>query len=357
MTVESSSPKLRPLNLGELLDRIVRLYRQNFLTFIGIVAIVQVPVILIQLLFSLTSWGRAAQGGFDPTFSTGRSTEALGGSLVNILIAILSLILVQGIGTAAMTRAIANNYMGRKTGITEAYRQIGDVWLPLIGALLLSGLVVIALFVWWIVPCVGWITGLGILMFFSFVVVPLIAPIVVLERQSAASSIRRAWDLVRRRFWWVLGFGLILSLFIQLLVIGPSALLGLLQIGISDPFNPSSVSDSNYVISVVLQSLITMVTTLIFVPLRSTGYTLLYFDLRVRYEGFDLAMLAGEDAAGGDFDPDQVISRAPVAEKSQLVTWNEMGYFSLISIGVGILYFALVAIVAAIFIPLLGSGL
>jgi hypothetical protein len=156
MTVESSSPKLRPLNLGELLDRIVRLYRQNFLTFIGIVAIVQVPVILIQLLFSLTSWGRAAQGGFDPTFSTGRSTEALGGSLVNILIAILSLILVQGIGTAAMTRAIANNYMGRKTGITEAYRQIGDVWLPLIGALLLSGIVVIAVFVWWIVPCVGW---------------------------------------------------------------------------------------------------------------------------------------------------------------------------------------------------------
>ncbi len=33
-----SLPSLRPLRLGELLDQAIRLYRRNFLTFIGIIA-------------------------------------------------------------------------------------------------------------------------------------------------------------------------------------------------------------------------------------------------------------------------------------------------------------------------------
>jgi hypothetical protein len=39
---------LRPLRLGELLDRAIRLYRANFLTFIGIIAVVYVPLMVLQ---------------------------------------------------------------------------------------------------------------------------------------------------------------------------------------------------------------------------------------------------------------------------------------------------------------------
>ena len=39
---------LRPLRLGELLDRAIRLYRGNFLTFIGIIAVVYVPLMVLQ---------------------------------------------------------------------------------------------------------------------------------------------------------------------------------------------------------------------------------------------------------------------------------------------------------------------
>src|SRR5512138_2726681 len=41
-------PTLRPLRLGELLDRAIRLYRGNFLTFIGIIAVVYVPLTVLQ---------------------------------------------------------------------------------------------------------------------------------------------------------------------------------------------------------------------------------------------------------------------------------------------------------------------
>ena len=44
----SALPALRPLGPGELLDQAIRLYRRNFLTFIGIIAVVYVPVMVLQ---------------------------------------------------------------------------------------------------------------------------------------------------------------------------------------------------------------------------------------------------------------------------------------------------------------------
>ena len=41
-------PALRPLRLGELLDQAIRLYRRNFITFIGIIALVYVPLMILQ---------------------------------------------------------------------------------------------------------------------------------------------------------------------------------------------------------------------------------------------------------------------------------------------------------------------
>ena len=54
-------PRLRPLGLGQLLDQAIRLYRQNFFKFIGIVAIVQIPLGLIQLGISLVTLDGIAQ--------------------------------------------------------------------------------------------------------------------------------------------------------------------------------------------------------------------------------------------------------------------------------------------------------
>jgi hypothetical protein len=75
----------------------------------------------------------------------------------------------------------------------------------------------------------------------------------------------------------------------------------------------------------------------------------MYFDLRVRTEGFDLALLAA--SATGDQVTD-VAAQAPPIGSGALVTWQEMGYFALIELaGVGlycILYFVLVAVVVAL---------
>ena len=78
----------------------------------------------------------------------------------------MQVFLVQGIATGALARAVGDNYLGKKTGILDAYRGIGRSWISLVGALLLLGILSIIVMLWWvIVPCIGWFTGLGMIVF------------------------------------------------------------------------------------------------------------------------------------------------------------------------------------------------
>ena len=68
---------------------------------------------------------------------------------------------------------------------------------------------------------IGWLTGPGVLFFVGLVVSPLVAPVVALEKLGVMDSIRRAWDLARSRFWWLIGYAFVLTLLGQLIVTGP----------------------------------------------------------------------------------------------------------------------------------------
>ena len=47
------TPRLRPMSISDMLDAAFRLYRQHFLTFIGIVALLQVPMAILQFAAQL----------------------------------------------------------------------------------------------------------------------------------------------------------------------------------------------------------------------------------------------------------------------------------------------------------------
>jgi hypothetical protein len=339
----SSLPVLRPLGIGELLDQAIRLYRRNFLNFIGIIAVVQIPIGLLQFLISLlTLQNSPVNGGGRPLPPDAVFSPALlGAQAGTFFITIVSFILVQGVGTAAMTRAVADNYLGTPTGFADAYRRIGRSWLPLIGSLFLAGLFAIVLFIWFLVPCVGWATGLGILAFYSAVVVPLVAPIVVLEHKSGYRAMRRSWDLARRRFWPVLGFVALMFLFNLIVVSGPNLLITAVFQGLVLSAIRSGSSPTNLLAAqLIVQSLLTLMFSLLYLPLQLIGITLLYFDLRVRTEGLDLAMLTQDAAANAAATaPDAVLTGpAPPAESGGLITGRELGNFFVLSLGFGAIY-------------------
>ncbi|MCP4540807.1 MAG: hypothetical protein GY832_27025 [Chloroflexi bacterium] len=330
-------PKLRPLGIGELLDQAIRIYRRNFVKFIAIIAVVQIPVNLLGMLFSLLTVESTVQLQNPAAYSTDNPFEMLGpGYFAGVgggcLLAIVSLILIQGIATAALTRAVTDHYMGESVGIVDAYRKVGRSWLRLVGALLLAGILNLGLLIWFIVPCIGWVTGLGMLTFSSSVIIPLIAPIVVLEGQGAGHATRRAWDLSRRRFWWVVGFVALLMLFNQIIVTGPATLINVVLQFLTADMLMSGDMTTVLIIQTTVQSLVTLVFSLIYVPLQLTCMTLLYFDLRVRTEGFDLA-LAAEGALGEPVEIAEVVAQAPPPETTSLITGTELGYFVLVSLG------------------------
>ncbi|MCP4415648.1 MAG: hypothetical protein GY805_03435 [Chloroflexi bacterium] len=338
---------LQPLSMSQLLDRAIRLYRKNFLVFVGIVAIAQIPATAVNMI---GLW--LAPTPEVPAFNPGASVTDLWldiaqssgfGNSPGVWIGrIVTLLLVQ-LATAAMTKAVAENYLGHKIGLLEAYRKIGRSGFTLFVALFLSFFFIIALFIWWIVvPFLGWFTGLGMIFFFGLVVLPLIAPVIVLEQRTASDAIQRAWDLARRRIWWLIGFMLLLGLFGQLIVTGP-ALLAVFTI------NSVVGGAIDATTSSLIQQIIALLLNLIYLPLQLTCVTLLYFDVRVRTEGFDLALLALSDNA----DTDAVQATAPPLDKNRFPKWEELGYFALITIAFVVLY---IAIIMVILVAALGLG-
>ncbi len=334
---DSIMPIIRPMTLAELLDRSIRLYRQNFVKFIGIFAIPYIPLMLLQGGLSFfTSTSVLSQVNNNPSnipFSPNMVIASLG----SFIFIFIQFILVRGVATAALTRAVANNYTGKPVGILDSYRTLSTSWLRLILALFIVFIMVILLLVWTIVPCVGWFSGPGILFFIGLVVNPLIAPIISLEKVGVLSAIRRAWDLARSRFWWLVGCAFVLTLLGQLIVTGPIYLLNLiLQFAFSSL--PGTV-EQQLVFTTIIQTLITMFMSLLYIPLQLTVMTVVYFDLRARSEGLDLAMQMSNDTGSEN----EVINLPEISNKSSmpLITGMDIGRFALLSLA-GIAIYALI---------------
>lgn len=350
---------LRPLRSGELLDRAVRIYRHNFLQMVGIVALVQAPITLLQILVSLTAFGNTfarlgdilnnpAAAPEDPFSVFGPAYFA--GASLNTILAIVSFVLLQGVATAALTASVAGSYFGNPPdSILDAYRRIKDKWLSVVGALLLAVALALVVGFWWLVPCFGWATGGGMLIFLWYVIVPLLAPVILLEDGSPTRAWRRAWELARRRFWRVLGFALVLYVFNVLIVAGPAAIIsfgGQFLAG-----DPTELSNERFAIQTVIQSLTLLITGVFYLPLQVAAMTLLYFDLRVRTEGMDLALAAGQQAMGR---PGPNIGLLPAGSvEEQLLTTVDWRNFLVLTIGVVLVFAVLYGLILLLAVSLL----
>lgn len=351
-------PDLRPRSMGQILDQAIRIYRRNFLRFVGIVATVQVPMVLLQLAMSYltvsgTYTGRDLPGAsYGSPFGPGYFVGLLG----TILTSVLSMVLLWGIAGGALSGAVAGLYLGEPITFGGAFRRIGPYVSRLIGAILFALVLSLGALIWTMIPCIGWLSGPGLLMLFFTAIVPLIAPAIVIERKTALNAVLRAWHLVRRRFWWVTGLVLILYLFNLLVVSGPGAIVTIiLEVGSDQVFGLGDYT-TGFLLQTVLQSLSSLILSLIYLPLQLTCMVLMYLDLRVRTEGLDLALqtargmpnaTAPAQALPSETAPARALAYAP-PPSGGLITWKEIGYFALISLGalalIGLIYGALIAI-------------
>ena len=123
-------PDLRPLSAGETLAGAIGVYSGNALQLWAAVAVVVIPLELIELIIRLTSIpsGEFVHDGALYTNNLTAASSGLGASLVVGLIGGLAQLLAIG----AVFRLVLDDYLGRHTSVQESFEFAADRLLSLL---------------------------------------------------------------------------------------------------------------------------------------------------------------------------------------------------------------------------------
>ena len=155
---------------------------------------------------------------------------------------------------------------------------------------LLGGLIAVIGFIFCIVP--------GVYLYISFVVA---VPVLLTERLKGRKALSRSRALVKGRWWSVFAVVLIGGILTSVVSGALSALDGVVAVKSDDPSSIGAI-----VVAFLTGTVASMVTT----PLTAAIATVIYIDLRVRHEAFDLQLLAGQ--LGVDPPEGQALYEAPL---------------------------------------------
>lgn len=310
---------MRPLNFGEVLDVAIKIFTRNAATLLTLVAVIIIPIQILSTLIlasTVPEFNEVAGSQFSPTSPVETTTlttadlyRSIAGTLVTFLVGFIG----TSLATAATYKAVGDAYLGGRPGWREslrfgARRWHSVVWVTLLIAIL-TGVIAFALvFGVVLVATVAGDAGgiiLGILSFLGGV--PLViwlyfswsvaVPALLTENQRGSKALRRSFRLVRKRWWFVFGVQLVASLIALIISIILTAIPEAILLG--------NLGDS-VLASLVLRGLAGAIAAILTTPFVSAIAVVLYFDLRVRKEGFDLQLLAenmGRDPADETLSP------------------------------------------------------
>jgi hypothetical protein len=263
------------MTVGDILDRGLKLLFARLPAFYLIQLLVLGPVILLQLAapFVGEAIGRGGGNPLDPA--------VLIAAVVAGLAALLLTLVLQPIGNAAILHMIMEEYTGNRVGIGEAFSYALTRFLPLIGASIVVGLAVV---VGTLLCC---IPGIYFGIVFAFV-----GQVVVLERLGVGEALNRSWTLVTGHWWRVFGVLLLIGIInsvIQGTIGGVFGAVMPAQEVIPGPNGPRvKFNPVNHVVI----TLVTQLVGIVFTTYMAVCTTLLYLDLRIRKEGYDLELAA-----------------------------------------------------------------
>ena len=302
--------RLRPLGIMDVLDETIELYRSNFLILVGITAIMQIPITLLNPMQDVSS---LAAGSMDPA--------AMGGIMAAfVLWIVLYVVVVTPVLTGTLTGAISERYLSRQTTIVDSYKRVlkfatfkelikANFYVMLGLALYYIAIVVVAmLFAVGLGAMTGFDSGpsaivvvvlvlMGIAavipMIWFWIGVQLAPAIIVVESSRGWDAIKRSLALTKGMIWSILvayAIAFIVIMILQAVLTAP------LQFFLLPQMMGSAGSGS--VQMPFWFSLAQAILGSVFAPLVHIVIVLFYYDARVRKEGFDLVMLAEQLDSG-----------------------------------------------------------
>jgi hypothetical protein len=312
-----TEPDLRPMTLGEVLDRTFKLYRNYFWLFVGISAIPHLFVLLLEVAsakFTFTAASALQTAGVTPA-AMGRWYFAfLGLALVNAVMA--------AIAHAAAVFAVSDLYLAQPTSVRSAYAKLGlkifrvllilfllfvvfSIAFAIAGIAMAVVIAVLAALVGAVAgPLLGGILaiilalGLVAAAIFMFCRVALSVPVAMIEDMGAVRSIERSIHLTKGYAGQIFLIGLLATLISYIAVI-------LLQSPFLVLAYTSPVHRHFSLGFTILQDLAGFIGGVVAGPIGAIGFALMYYNLRVRKEAFDLQHLMGslETTPPADISP------------------------------------------------------
>ena len=302
-------PALRPMSLGEILDRTVQIYRKQFPVFLGIAAVPYVLALFPISVFLLIEFGLGASGA-GLVGSTG-SLILIG---LGIAVAVPVWIAATGLTTAELNYAAWQCHLGEGTTIRSAYR---DIWMRrwnYVGLFFLQCLLIggVPAGAWLILAMAGaavavFLRGslgpaadalLVLLAILAFIVISayiiwmmlrlsLAFPASVVEQGGATDALSRSAALSKGSRGRIFVMFLLVGLLNYLISIAVTLPLTLAAAVIPGMKNPAHLQAMLGVITVVSYG-VSFAAQAFVMPIFAIAVLLFYFDQRIRKEGFDI---------------------------------------------------------------------
>jgi hypothetical protein len=279
-------PDLKPMGLGEVLDGALTIFRRHFALF------VKVGVVALWFPVTLSIYIQLSGGQQQHIFLT---------FVANVVQYFAGLFL-----TASAIRVISDSYLGQEPQLGDAIAfgksKIWPLFVVGFGKGIIIGLIAIAIGIvsaitiplmarggangGAAVALLLAVLGGGWLLAFVACGYAVTTPVVVLENLNASmDALGRSWSLTRGFRLKIFGIFFVTGLMVMLPVLAFGALGGFLML--ESPVGGQAFQ----VVSAALPIILT--------PLFSCVLTLVYYDLRVRREGFDLQVLSEQLTALG----------------------------------------------------------
>ena len=256
--LDDVEPLLPERSLGDILNETFVIYGRHFAKFLGLAGAVQIPATLILL-------------------------APIENAAIYIILNLISLIALVSIFGATIY-AVGQHYLTDSVTVVDCYRRL--IWRLVSMAILAAIFAVITIMGLLLLSFVGvtlYSFAVATMLILGAYIVPaLVGPVVIIEGVKTIAALQRAFELARQnvmRMSWdllvffLVAFGLGFVLFTPFILFFPS--------------ETDALSRTLVVVSLIAPAVVVP-------PVLSIAITLLYYDLRVRNEGFNIEKLSQE---------------------------------------------------------------
>ncbi len=275
-TPEPSTPR-HAMSFTDIIDGMFTLYRSHFSLYLGI-GIVYIVIGFVK----------------DQTYMYILINNGMQDTLATLFYSFLSTFLLSLFISGALVYATSQVFLEKDITARNALQEPLKCFIPLLGSSLLWILVVFGTFVT--------IIGIPFSIYFG-VLWGLCGIPILFEKTSAIAAFRRSAELVKGSWWRV--FGIMVAIFIISFMLS-IILETTFQLILSFVSEVPEVENPTYLESIRLlflpnpndigwfmysfRLLVSLCLAALLIPIGSIGLTLLYFDLRIRKEAYDIEM-------------------------------------------------------------------